>query len=184
VTDAAPIAVPTPGELFLRFTQVAVSGFGGVLPFARRMLVEECRWLDAEEFADVLSLCQLLPGPNIVNIAVCVGARFHGARGAAAAVAGLVSAPFLMMLALGALYTRYGELPAVSAVFRGVSASAAGLILAVGIKMAASRRLRSAMALLFTVATFAGIAILRLPLLPLLLLAAPASVAAAFWREG
>jgi chromate transporter len=174
--------VPTPGELFLRFTQVAVSGFGGVLPFARRMLVEERRWLDAEEFADVLSLCQLLPGPNIVNIAVCVGARYHGARGAVAAVAGLVSAPFLMMLALGALYTRYGELPAVSAVFRGVSAAAAGLILAVGIKMAASRRLRSAMAL-FTVATFAGIAILRLPLLPLLLLAAPASVAAAFWRE-
>jgi chromate transporter len=174
--------VPAPGELFLRFTQVAVSGFGGVLPFARRMLVEERRWLDAEEFADVLSLCQLLPGPNIVNIAVCVGARYHGARGAVAAVAGLVSAPFLMMLALGALYTRYGELPAVSAVFRGVSAAAAGLILAVGIKMAASRRLRSAMAL-FTVATFAGIAILRLPLLPLLLLAAPASVAAAFWRE-
>ena len=183
MSELTGTVVPTPGELFLRFTQVAVSGFGGVLPFARRMLVEERRWLDAEEFADVLSLCQLLPGPNIVNIAVCVGARYHGARGAVAAVAGLVSAPFLMMLALGALYTQYGQLPAVSAVFRGVSAAAAGLILSVGIKMAASRRLRSAMAL-FTVATFAGIAILRLPLLPLLLLAAPASVAAAFWREG
>jgi chromate transporter len=182
VSEPVGTIVPTPGELFLRFTQVAVSGFGGVLPFARRMLVEERRWLDTEEFADVLSLCQLLPGPNIVNIAVCVGARYHGARGAVAAVAGLVGAPFLMMLALGALYTQYGQLPAVSAVFRGVSAAAAGLIVAVGIKMAASRRLRSAMAL-FTVATFAGIAILRLPLLPLLLFAAPASVAASFWRQ-
>jgi chromate transporter len=182
VSEPAGTVVPTPGELFLRFTQVAVSGFGGVLPFARRMLVEERHWLSAEEFAEVMSLCQLLPGPNIVNIAVCIGARYHGARGAAAAAAGLMTAPFLMMLALGALYAQYGHLPAVSAVFRGVSAAAAGLIVAVGIKMAASRRLRSAMAL-FTVTTFTAIAIFRVPLLPLLLFAAPASVAAAFWRE-
>ena len=181
MSPANPKSVPAPRELFLRFTQVALSGFGGVTPFARRMLVEERRWLNAEEFTDVLSLCQLLPGPNIVNIAVCVGARFHGVRGALAAFAGLMAAPFVVVLALGALYTQYGHLPAVSAAFRGVSAAAAGLIVAMGLKMAASRRLRSAMAL-FAVITFIGIALMRLPLVVFLLGAAPLSVAAAFWR--
>ena len=173
--------VPGLRELFLRFTQVSLSGFGGVMPFARRMLVEERRWLSAEEFTDVLSLCQLLPGPNIVNVAVCVGARYHGVRGALAAFAGLMTAPFFIILALGALYTRYGHLPAVSALFHGISASAAGLVVAMGLKMATSRRLRSAMAL-FALITFIGIALVRLPLVVFLLGAVPLSVAAALWR--
>jgi len=147
------------------------------MPFARRMLVEERRWLSAEEFTDVLSLCQLLPGPNIVN----VGARYHGVRGAVAAFAGLMTAPFFIMLALGALYTEYGDLPVVSALFRGISAAAAGLVVAMGLKMATSRRLRSAMAL-FAVMTFIGIALMRLPLVVFLLGAAPLSVAATLWR--
>jgi len=174
-------SAPALSELFLRFTQVSLSGFGGVMPFARRMLVEERRWLSAEEFTDVLSLCQLLPGPNIVNVAVCVGARYHGVRGAVAAFAGLMTAPFFIMLALGVLYTEYGDLPAVSALFRGISAAAAGLVVAMGLKMATSRRLRSAMAL-FAVMTFIGIALMRLPLVVFLLGAAPLSVTATLWR--
>jgi len=174
-------SAPALSELFLRFTQVSLSGFGGVMPFARRMLVEERRWLSAEEFTDVLSLCQLLPGPNIVNVAVCVGARYHGVRGAVAAFAGLMTAPFFIMLALGVLYTEYGDLPAVSALFRGISAGAAGLVVAMGLKMATSRRLRSAMAL-FAVMTFIGIALMRLPLVVFLLGAAPLSVTATLWR--
>jgi len=151
------------------------------MPFARRMLVEERRWLSAEEFTDVLSLCQLLPGPNIVNVAVCVGARYHGVRGAVAAFAGLMTAPFFVMLALGALYTEYGDLPAVSAVFRGISAAAAGLVVAMGLKMAASRRLRTAMAS-FAVLTFIGIGLMRMPLVLFLLSVAPLSVMATLWR--
>jgi chromate transporter len=181
LSETPAAADPAPRELFLRFTQVSLSGFGGVMPFARRMLVEERHWLSAEEFADLLSLCQLLPGPNIVNVSVCVGARFHGVRGALAAFAGLMSAPFVIVLALGALYTEYGHLPAVSAVFRGVSAAAAGLVVAMALKMSASRRLRSAMAG-FAVATFLGIALMRLPLVVFLLGAAPLSIAAAMWR--
>lgn len=173
---------PGTAELFLRFTQVAVSGFGGVGPWAQRMLVEERRWLSAEEFTDLMSLCQFLPGPNIVNIAVCVGARFHGARGALAAFAGLMIAPFAIVLGLGVLYTQYGDLPAVSSAFRGISAAAAGFIAAMGLKMAASKRLRSAMAL-FAVVTFISIALVRVPLGLLLIVVAPLSVAAAFWRR-
>ena len=174
--------IPGIAELFLRFTQVSVSGFGGVGPWAQRMLVEERRWLSAEEFTDMMSLCQFLPGPNIVNVAVCVGARFHGARGALAAFAGLMGAPFAIVLGLGVLYTQYGDLPAVASAFRGVSAAAAGFIVAMGLKMAASKRLRSAMAL-FAVLTFIGVALVRVPLGLLLIVVAPLSVAAAFWRR-
>lgn len=181
MSETLSAEVPALRELFLRFTQVSLSGFGGVMPFARRMLVEERRWLSAEEFTDVLSLCQLLPGPNIVNVAVCVGARYHGVRGAFAAFAGLMTAPFFIILALGSLYTEYGHFPQVAALFRGISAAAAGLVVAMGLKMAASRRLRSAMAL-FAAISFVGIALLRLPLVVFLLGAAPLSVAAALWR--
>ena len=181
MSETSSAEIPAPRELFLRFTQVSLAGFGGVMPFARRMLVEERRWLSAEEFTDVLSLCQLLPGPNIVNVAVCVGARYHGVRGALAAFAGLMTAPFFIIIALGALYTQYGHLPAVAALFRGISAAAAGLVVAMGLKMATSRRLRSAMAL-FAVITFIGIALVRLPLVVFLLGAAPLSVAAALWK--
>jgi chromate transporter len=115
-------------------------------------------------------------------MAVSVGTRFHGAPGALAAFLGLLGAPFAIILALGALFTQYGGLPAVSAAFRGISAAAAGLIVAMGFKMAASRRLRSPM-MVFTLAAFAGIALVRLPLGVFLLVAAPASIAAAAWRS-
>jgi len=182
VSDTSAPVAPGTGELFLRFTQVAVSGFGGVTPWSRRMLVEERRWLSPEEFTDVLSLCQLLPGPNIVNIAVCVGARFAGVRGALAAFAGLMAGPMFIVLVLGALYTQFGHLSAVSSAFRGISAAAAGLVVAMGLKMAASRRLRSAMAL-FAILTFVGVALARLPLGLILAAIAPVSVAAAIWKR-
>ena len=175
-------ARPSVAELFIRFTQVGASGFGGVMPWARRMLVEERRWLSDEEFSEALSLCQVLPGPNIVNMAVHVGTRFRGARGAIAAFFGLLCAPFAIILVLGALFTQYGDLPAISAAFRGISAAAAGLVIAMGLKMASSRRLRSAMAV-FAVAAFVGVALLRMPLGAFLLVAAPVSVAAAAWRS-
>jgi chromate transporter len=181
VNEARPAGPPGTAELFLRFTQVGVSGFGGVMPWARRMLVEERRWLSAEEFGEALSLCQLLPGPNIVNMAVCVGTRFRGARGALAALLGLMCAPFAIVLVLGALFTHFGELPAIAAAFRGISAAAAGLVVAMGLKMASSRRLRSPMAI-FALAAFVGIALVRLPLGVFLIVAAPVSVAAAAWR--
>lgn len=182
MSETGPAGAPSVADLFLHFMQVGASGFGGVMPWARRMLVEERRWLSDEEFSEALSLCQVLPGPNIVNMAVSVGTRFHGAPGALAAFLGLLGAPFAIILALGALFTQYGGLPAVSAAFRGISAAAAGLIVAMGFKMAASRRLRSPM-MVFTLAAFAGIALVRLPLGVFLLVAAPASIAAAAWRS-
>src|SRR5579863_2491216 len=101
---------PGPGALFMAFLGVGLSGFGGVLPFARRMLVEKRAWLSGEAFNETLALCQTLPGPNIVNVSVVVGARFAGPAGALAAVTGLMAAPVAIVLVLASLYGRYGEM--------------------------------------------------------------------------
>ena len=172
---------PTPRALFTGFLGIGVSGFGGVMPWARRLLVEERRWLTADEFTDVVSLCQFLPGPNIVNVAVAVGARFAGARGALAALAGLMIAPFAIVIALGALYTTYGHLPDVAAAFRGIASAAAGLVVAMAVKMARAGITRWT-AVIVAAAAFAGIGLLRLPLFTVLAVLAPVSVLLA-WRR-
>jgi chromate transporter len=121
--------------LFRAFSQIALSGFGGVLPFAYRGLVEKRAWLSAGEFAEFLGMSQMLPGPTICNIALMVGHKYGGTRGGLAALAGMIVFPFLLVIALGALYQRYGELEAVRDALRGMAAVAAGLILATAIKM-------------------------------------------------
>ena len=108
-----------PLELFLAFSQLALSGFGGVLPWAHRTLVEQKGWLTQREFVETLALGQLLPGPNIGNMAVMIGYRFAGYAGAAAAIAGLVGGPFLIMITLGLLYRSYGTLPLVQHALSG-----------------------------------------------------------------
>src|SRR5687767_14613572 len=81
-----PPQAPTHADLFLAFLKVAASGFGGALPWARRMFVEERRWMTQAEFNAIYALCQFLPGPNIVNMAAVFGYRVRGTTGAAAAV--------------------------------------------------------------------------------------------------
>ena len=171
-----------PLELFFAFAQLAMSGFGGVLPWAHRTLVERKAWLTQREFVDTLALGQLLPGPNIGNMAVMIGYRFAGYRGAAAAFAGLVSGPFVLMIALGMLYTSYGALPLVQQALSGMSAVAAGLVLATGFKMTGSlkRRWRP---WLFTALSLAGVGALRWPLLAVVGGLAPFAIAAAWGDE-
>src|SRR4249920_2159002 len=99
IASESPLSVSTT-ELFVGFLKVGMSGFGGVMPFARRMLVEERRWLTEHEFIEVLSLSQFLPGPNIINVSIIVGSRFAGPAGSFAASIGLMLMPFLIVLAL------------------------------------------------------------------------------------
>lgn len=175
----ATLAPRSPGELFFAFMKLGLQGFGGVLPVARHALVENYRWLTMEEFTDIVSRCQALPGPNIVNVSICIGGRHFGARGAIAASAGLLGAPFVLLLALVALYSGYSQEPVVSDALRGVSAVAAGLILGTALRMASSPRLRSWRAL-FGVAAFAAVSWLRLPLALVLAVIIPLSIAAAW----
>ena len=182
--DSAPDTAPPkvgPLELFLAFSQLAMSGFGGVLPWAHRTLVERKAWLTQREFVDTLALGQLLPGPNIGNMAVMIGYRFAGYAGAAAAFAGLVGGPFLLMIAAGMLYSNYGALPLVQQALSGMSAVAAGLVLATGLKMSGSMK-RHWRPWLFTALALAGVGALRWPLLAVVGALAPFAIAAA-WRD-
>ena len=155
---------------------VGISGFGGVLPWARRMVVEQRRWLSAGEFTDLLGLCQFLPGPNIINMSVALGARFHGWRGAMAAFSGVTLPPIGIVLGLAVLYDQFGDQPMVARALGGMAAAAAGLVLATALKIAAPLRADwrgMAIAGLGLVA----VGLLQWPLLPVLIVLVPASVA-------
>ena len=124
-----------PLRLFTAFSSLALSGFGGVLPFAYRALVEKRRWLDAREFASLLAIAQVMPGPTICNLSVMIGQRYAGFAGACAALAGMVLGPSCIVIALGIAWQHYGELTAVKQGLHGMSSVAIGLILATAVKM-------------------------------------------------
>lgn len=131
-SDGASIG---PLQLFTAFSSLSLSGFGGVLPFAYRALVEKRQWLDAREFASLLAIAQVMPGPTICNLSVMIGQRYAGFAGACAALAGMVLGPSCIVIALGIGWQRYGELSAVRHALGGMSAVAIGLILATAVKM-------------------------------------------------
>jgi chromate transporter len=162
-------------ELFAGFFSVGISGFGGTLPWARRMVVERRGWLTGAEFTDLLALSQFLPGPNIINFSVCLGVRFRGLPGAVAALTGLLSAPLVIVLCLGALYGASGDNALLGRAFHGLAAAASGLVLATALQIAAPLRGRRLGLAVAGVAVLA-IAVLRLPLLPTMLVLAPASM--------
>jgi chromate transporter len=173
-------AVPSVGALFMGFLGVGLMGFGGVLAIARRMLVEDRRWLTPAEFTDLLALCQFLPGGNIMNLSVAVGLRFRGWRGAAAAITGLMAAPCAIVIAIGIIYERFASEPAVGNLFAGLAAAAAGLLVASAAKIATPLRGKPA-SIVLTVACFIAIAVFRTPLLPTMAVLAPLGILAA-WR--
>ena len=174
---------PSLATLFLAFSGVAIVGFGGVLPFARRMLVEQRKWMTAEEFNEAFSLAQFLPGGNILNLAVLIGRQFRGALGALTAVAGLLAGPVLIMILLGIAYARYGQIGAVHDALVGVAAGAAGLIVAMAAKMAEPLiRKRAVIPAVMAVLAFTSVAVAELPLIIVIAVLAPISIALA-WRE-
>ena len=170
-------ATPSLFELFIAFQTCALHAFGGVLPFARRELVEKRRWLTEQEFTETLGLCQFLPGPNISNLSIAVGKRFGGFKGAAAAFIGLYGISIVIVLLLALIYGHYGRVPAMQGALNGIASVAAGLILAMALKMALpqlkQRRWRPP---LFMALTFIAIGLLRLPLLWALPLLAVGSI--------
>jgi chromate transporter len=173
--------VPTHADLFFAFFKITLSGFGGTLPWTRRMFVEQKRWMTAEEFNNVYALCQFLPGPNIVNLTSVFGSRMRGATGAMAAWAGFLLLPFCFMLAAGVLYERYGDVEAVRRVLSGLAPAVAGLIIATVAKMAAPLFRRLSPAPFVLLATAATIGVMRWPLLWVMIVLVPASIALA-WR--
>src|ERR1700730_8811672 len=185
LTDSPPAAAaapqlptsPPPGllALFLAFAKMSLSGFGGVLAFARRGIVEQHRWMTAEEFNETFALCHFLPGPNIVNLSVVFGSRF---RGSIAAFAGLVGPPVVIVTILAGLYGRYGEIDALRRILGGVSCAAVGLLMSVVFRMMMPLiRKRDIVGVAVMAAVFTAIGVLRLPLPAVLLVAIPLSIA-------
>jgi chromate transporter len=185
--DSPPAAVPAPDltsnppdliALFVAFAKMSLAGFGGVLVWARRGIVDQHKWMTAEEFNETFALCHFLPGPNIVNLSVVFGSRIRGIPGGIAAFAGLVAPPMMIMTVLAALYVRYGEIDALRRILAGVSCAAVGLLIAVVFKMMMPLiKRRDLIGLIVLVAVFVAIGLLRLPLQAVLLVAIPLSLA-------
>lgn len=178
----APLHTPTRRELFAGFCWLGLTGFGGVLPLAHRMLVQQRRWLSEADFAELLALGQLLPGPNIVNLAVALGGRLYGAWGALLAVLGLLLAPMLVVLSLATLYERFQHWPLVQQALHGLSAAAAGLVLAMALRLIQGLP-RRRWVVAIVVLTFAVVALWRLPLLLALAGLIPLALWLSWWRR-
>ncbi len=174
------------GEIFRAFNWLALQGFGGVLAVAQRELVERQRWMNRAQFLEVLAIGQVLPGPNIVNMALIIGDRFLGWRGAAAALAGLMLAPLVIVLALAALYGEFRHIPMVAGALRGMGAVAAGLVIATALKLVGTLRgnaLGLHIGLAIAAVAFLAIGVLRWPLVGVVLGLGTLAVALAWWRS-
>jgi chromate transporter len=184
----APAAAPQPvrpslTELFIAFATISLSGFGGVLAWSRRMMVEERKWLTPEQFNETYALCAFLPGGNIINFSVIFGLRIRGAPGSLVAVAGLMGPPLLLVMFVGAIYAHYGDLPALRHMLTGVASAAAGLMMATVAKMA--RPLfhdRAVIRPVIALTTFIAIGVVHWPLPLVLAVIVPVSIGVAWLR--
>jgi chromate transporter len=163
-----PLAQPRSlTELFWAFTFLALQGFGGVLAVVQRELVEKRRWLSLEQFVEEWATAQIMPGPNVVNLSLMLGHRYFGLRGALVAMSGMLLAPLIVALMLSLIYRQFADSTQVQGALRGMSAVAAGLIIATGLKMISalkSNPLGRLWTLSLALATFVFIALLHVPL--------------------
>ena len=190
--DSAPAAqepdIPSahaqpPGllALFLAFARMSLAGFGGVLVFARRAIVEEHRWMTADEFNETFALCHFLPGPNIVNLSMVFGSRLRGIAGGVAAFTGLLLPPTLIMTVLAIIYARFGDVEVLRRILAGISCAAGGLLIAVVFRMMTPLLNRmDLVVLILMLGVFTAIGVFRWPLQVVLLIAIPLSIAVTY----
>lgn len=168
--------------LFRCFLIVGVTGFGGVLPVFVHEVVRKRAWLDQEEFTELLAVCQVLPGPNIVNMSMVMGMRTCGLSGAFVSVLGLLLLPVILVLALGALYASFAHLPEVEGAVRSIAAAAAGLLIAITARLFWPQR-ANPVAIWIGLLVLIAIAWFRMPLLWVLAVLGPVSIALTWWRR-
>ncbi|SFM19948.1 chromate transporter [Bradyrhizobium sp. NFR13] len=178
--SAAELASASPPgllTLFVAFAKMSLAGFGGVLVWARRAIVEQHRWMTPEEFNETFALCHFLPGPNIVNLSVVFGSRFRGVPGAIAAFAGLLGPPVIIVTILAILYARFGDIEALRRTLAGVSCAAVGLLFAVIFRMMLPLlKKREPVSLALLIAVFVAVGVMRWPLPTVLLVSIPISI--------
>ena len=159
-------------DLFVSFTLLALQGFGGVLAVVQREMVEKKRWMTQDEFIEDWAVAQIMPGPNVVNLSLMIGGRYFGLKGAMAALAGMLTAPLIIVLLLAVVYAQFANHPGVAGALRGMGAVAAGLIAATGLKLSGAlvkNVLGLRLCISLGVMCFMAIALLRWPLVYVLL---------------
>jgi len=172
-------------DLFMSFTVLALQGFGGVLAIVQREIVERKRWLTKEEFVEDWAVAQIMPGPNVVNLSLMIGGRYFGLPGAMAALAGMLLVPLIVILLLALVYAHYAMHPGVAGALRGMSAVAAGLIAATGLKLFGalkSNPLGMPLCTVLGAVCFVAVALLHWPLLYVLLGLGAAGCTAAYCK--
>jgi chromate transporter len=169
-------------ELFLGYAKIGLLGFGGVAPWARHIIVEEKRWLDDREYAALLGIGQVIPGPNTVNCAVMIGDRFQGTPGAIVSVLGIAGTPILALIAIAIVYDHIAGLPGVDAAMAAGAAAAAGMVIGTAIKLA--RRIKpNVAAIAIGLAAFVSVGLFHLPMLLAILVLGPLSIASVWWQR-
>lgn len=185
IPDEIPGRPESLHAMFMAFTWLALQGFGGVMAVVQRELVERRRWLTREEFIEEWAIAQVMPGANVVNLSLIIGERFFGWRGAMVAVLGLLCVPLIVVWSIAFVYHRFAGVPEVAGALRGITAVAAGLILATGLKLIAALRthpLGMPLCLAFSAVCFGAIALWKLPLITVLLVMG-AVVCTLTWRK-
>ena len=166
-TEVIPIehiTHPNNRELFSGFMKLGLMGFGGVLPLAHQLVVEDRKWLDEDSFTNLLGVCQLLPGGNIINMAVAIGHQFQGTKGAISAVFGLIFAPTIIVILLYELYSQFQTILLIKHMIEGLAAAAAGLLFAMGLKMLRPL-FKNPLTLVSIILTFIFMLIIKIPML-------------------
>jgi chromate transporter len=186
MSDQAPLNHPqSKADLFWSFTILALQGFGGVLAVVQRELVEKKRWMSREQFIEDWAVAQIMPGPNVINLALMIGGRYFGMAGALAGIAGMLAAPMVVVLVLAIAFGGVSDAPWAQGALRGMGAVSAGLIAAVGLKLISALRknpMGMPACVLLAAASFVGVGVMRWPLLHVLLSTGLLACSWAYWQ--
>ena len=158
--SARQVSLP---ELFTGFLIIGLLGFGGLAMSAYYMIVEKRRWLDKKEFSELFAICSILPGGNIMNCTIMIGARYQGAMGSVVSMSALLLMPLLILIAVAMTYDHFSYLPDVRAAMAGAASAAAGLIVATATKLGLGVVWRAA-PIAFALTTFVAVSFFRAPL--------------------
>ena len=167
-------------SLIIVFSRVGITSFGGsTAAWLYREIVQRRGWLDEDHFVTALTLAQVLPGANPVNLSIYVGSQLRGGIGGVAAAFGMVMPPFCIILALGYFYSRFGNSPIAHAVLGGLAAVGIGMTLFIGVKLA--RQVRKPIPILIAAAIFVMVGVLHWSMIPVVLVLTPLSIAVERW---
>jgi chromate transporter len=164
-------------EIFTLFARIGLTSFGGGLSaWIYREVVDRRRWLSEQEFLAGLTLAQILPGPNVINVSIYIGQRLRGSAGSVIAALALLLPPMVVAVALLMLFRNFSALGWLRDLLEGIAAGAIGLTFSVGYRAARHAMITNRWAPAVLLVVFAAIGVLRWPLIPVVLVVAPLAI--------